>query len=213
MTDAHDANKERTAFVVEELIELRKVYIGEASALARWLTASLLATNGAAALAVFNAAEKLQHPSLDAAPFVGGVLAALVAGSLSQRAASLNAMESGDLIWKGASIMKPEATPLAVQETERNAHEGQLVRRLARFIGLASIVSMTIGAVVTGLDEPPADAAAQRRCLAIQRDMLSAYPQKKDGAELFQAFGCRPQGEGSVMVPERTTDKAIDTRE
>jgi hypothetical protein len=44
------------------------------------------------------------------------------------------------------------------------------------------------------------DSAADRRCLAIQRDMLSAHPRKPDGPAIFQAFGCRPQGEGSVMV-------------
>lgn len=46
-----------------------------------------------------------------------------------------------------------------------------------------------------------ADRANTRRCLALQRDMLSAQPRKPDGPALFQAFGCRAQGEGSVMVP------------
>lgn len=45
-----------------------------------------------------------------------------------------------------------------------------------------------------------------RRCLAIQRDMLSAQPRRDDGPDLFQALGCRPQGEGSVYAtpPKRT---------
>ncbi len=49
-----------------------------------------------------------------------------------------------------------------------------------------------------------ADRAARsnaRRCLAIQRDMLSARPRRSDGADLFQALGCRPQGVGSVYAP------------
>jgi len=43
-------------------------------------------------------------------------------------------------------------------------------------------------------------AANDRRCFAIQQDMLSAQPRRSDGPELFQALGCRPQGEGSVFA-------------
>jgi hypothetical protein len=43
-------------------------------------------------------------------------------------------------------------------------------------------------------------AANERRCLAVQRDMLSAQPRRDDGPDLFQALGCRPQGEGSVFA-------------
>jgi hypothetical protein len=39
-----------------------------------------------------------------------------------------------------------------------------------------------------------------RRCLALQRDMLSARPRRADGPDLFAALGCRPQGGGSVYV-------------
>jgi hypothetical protein len=44
-------------------------------------------------------------------------------------------------------------------------------------------------------------AANDRRCLAIQGDMLSARPRRSDGPDLFQALGCRPQGEGNVFAP------------
>lgn len=46
--------------------------------------------------------------------------------------------------------------------------------------------------------------ANDQRCLAIQRDMLSSMPFRSDGPDLFQALGCRPQGEGSVYA-ERDT--------
>lgn len=50
--------------------------------------------------------------------------------------------------------------------------------------------------------------ANDRRCMAIQLDMLSARPRRADGPDLFQALGCRPQGEGSVYaVPERPIKK------
>lgn len=52
--------------------------------------------------------------------------------------------------------------------------------------------------------------ANDRRCVAIQRDMLSARPRRHDGPDLFQALGCRPQGGGSVYaspVTERATNR------
>ena len=45
-----------------------------------------------------------------------------------------------------------------------------------------------------------ASKANDKRCLAIQRDMLSAQPRREDGPDLFQALGCRPQGQGSVFA-------------
>lgn len=43
--------------------------------------------------------------------------------------------------------------------------------------------------------------ANDKRCLAIQKDMLSPHPLRSDAPDLFQALGCRPQGEGSVHAP------------
>lgn len=48
-------------------------------------------------------------------------------------------------------------------------------------------------------------AANDRRCLAVQRDMLSAVPRREDAPDLFQALGCRPQGDGSVFAKPRTS--------
>lgn len=46
-----------------------------------------------------------------------------------------------------------------------------------------------------------ASRANDKRCLALQRDMLSEHPLRSDDPDLFQALGCRPQGEGSVYAP------------
>ncbi|KQS48251.1 hypothetical protein ASG20_14195 [Sphingomonas sp. Leaf198] len=51
--------------------------------------------------------------------------------------------------------------------------------------------------------------ANDRRCLAIQRDMLSANPRRDDGPDLFQALGCRPQGEGSVYAPLQKKKESV----
>ncbi len=47
-----------------------------------------------------------------------------------------------------------------------------------------------------------------KRCLAIQRDMLSSLPLRSDDPELFQALGCRPQGGGSVYATRDIGDQS-----
>jgi hypothetical protein len=54
------------------------------------------------------------------------------------------------------------------------------------------------------------DAANDRRCLVIQRDMLSAKPRRDDGPDVFQALGCRPQGDGIVRA--KPTDRERQAR-
>lgn len=65
---------------------------------------------------------------------------------------------------------------------------------LVSFIGGAFILQMTAREAEATLS------ANKARCLAIQRDMLSAHPRRSDGPDLFQALGCRPQGEGGVSA-------------
>ena len=45
--------------------------------------------------------------------------------------------------------------------------------------------------------------ANDRRCYAIQADMLSPRPRRQDGPALFEALGCRPDGQQNVsfMAP------------
>lgn len=43
--------------------------------------------------------------------------------------------------------------------------------------------------------------ANDKRCAAVQMDMLSAHPRRADSPDLFQALGCRPQGQGGVSAP------------
>jgi hypothetical protein len=45
--------------------------------------------------------------------------------------------------------------------------------------------------------------ANERRCEALQKDMLSARPRRADAPALFQALACHPRGDGSVYAPLR----------
>lgn len=71
---------------------------------------------------------------------------------------------------------------------------------------IAVILSVTVGVFVTR-EGGVADAAIQaniERCAIIQQDMLAANPRRDDGPELFQALGCKPQGDGTVYFPVKT---------
>ncbi|MEG3089476.1 hypothetical protein [Sphingomonas sp. PB4P5] len=94
-------------------------------------------------------------------------------------------------IWIAAIVIAIVLTMNLAQEKAR----GQLGLVLSiQIVGYAAVGI----AVWWASDWTASSGANDRRCIAIQRDMLSAKPLRDDGPDLFQALGCRPQGEGSV---------------
>jgi len=74
---------------------------------------------------------------------------------------------------------------------------------------IATILAVGVGALVI-YEGSVADKAIQAnisRCAIIQQDMLSAAPRRQDGADLFQALGCKPQGDGMVQLPGSSADR------
>lgn len=64
------------------------------------------------------------------------------------------------------------------------------------------ILSVVVLVWNASIFEPSASARANdKRCVAVQADLLSAHPRRPDAADLFQALHCRPVGEGSVHAP------------
>lgn len=84
-------------------------------------------------------------------------------------------------------------------------------KRLPAFVfGLSGIVMLLLGGWLLASTSTRAgsDAVANdRRCIAIQRDMLSAHRRIEDGPDVFQALGCRPQGTGVIRV--KPTDREL----
>lgn len=75
---------------------------------------------------------------------------------------------------------------------------------------LGAFIAITIGGMVYGIVTVPAmvdEAFNDKRCLSIQRDMLSAHRRIEDGPDVFQALGCRPQGSGIIRV--KPTDREL----
>lgn len=67
------------------VVKTREASMEQAASMAKWLLASLLAINGAGALATINALEKLAAPELPAALFVIGMLLTLLSATVIQR--------------------------------------------------------------------------------------------------------------------------------
>ncbi len=107
----------------------------------------------------------------------------------------------GAALWSAACILT-----LMTASNQRKLH---IVGSQA-LLGFAGTVAL----MVAFADASTELKANDKRCLAIQRDMLSAHPRISDGPGKFQALGCRPQGTDTrIFVPptdrERAAGKAL----
>lgn len=77
-------NKLGAEHEVNYLIKARDVNFEQYGAMSRWLLASVLAINGAGALATINATDRVLSPALPASCFVTGMMLTLIAGLVYQ---------------------------------------------------------------------------------------------------------------------------------
>lgn len=75
-----EASKRNALRNLERVQQSRKLATEQGVSWAKWLTASLLAVNGAGAVAVLNSVEKLHRPDVSGAVFIGGLALALLSG-------------------------------------------------------------------------------------------------------------------------------------
>lgn len=101
------------------------------------------------------------------------------------------------VLWAGGYALATAVIVLVISQSLIN--QKWLMRAGGALAGLGLAILFYLGD--TGMT---ASKANDKRCLAIQRDMLSAQPRRDDGPDLFQALGCRPQGEGSIYAKLRT---------
>jgi len=166
----------------------------------KWVLATFLALNAGGLATAVNRDENLAHPLFSQTLFFVGVVLAIVAALWvpSAIATYLSGVRAAR-----KSMVEAHATNTSDKISEGQAHLNSLDSAFLGpgLTGLGSGIFFLLGSLSYAADHKPPDFPNDRRCLALQRDMLSASPRKKDGAAMFQAFRCRPQGEGSVMVP------------
>lgn len=173
-----------------------------------WLTASLLAINGAGALATLNAAPNANDLTIPGLLFGGGILTAMLSAVAIQAlqgaaAGPLNALIS---YWRGAQIYGERDTQV----------EGELWKPLNKInrvsfvppaIGWVSGLLFMAGAITLALVVAQPDQAALNRCEVLQRDMTSLKPNRADSRELFTALGCKQAGTSEIemLKPAKAT--------
>lgn len=181
---------------LQRLLRIRAEASEQLGTTSHWVLGALVAANGAAAIALPGVVENLSHPAIWGVLFTAGVVLAILSGMAIEvmeylRLRELNRLEAH------LSGLEPEWPADAATKLDQADSLGWA----PPICGFLSTLAFLIGALGFGVDAAYPDPHNEQRCLAIQCDMLRARPRKEDGHDLFQALGCRPQGEGSVYVP------------
>ena len=159
-----------------------------------WLTASLLAINGAGAIAVLNAVDRIANPMIPASLFCTGILFTMLnAVSIQAIMAKLqSSLENLIGFWRLVKIR-------GNRDETAEADLTKAYRRISRFSWIPPVLGWVAGALFFGgvaaiaLNVKSPLAAQSYRCAGLQRDMLASKPKRADSRELFVALSCKEQ--------------------
>jgi hypothetical protein len=170
-----------------------------------WLTASLLAINGAGALATLNAAPSANDLTIPGLLFGSGILMAMLSAVAIQAFQGAVAGPLDALInyWRGAQIYGERDIQIEVELRKP-------IDKINRFsfvppaIGWMSGLLFMTGAITLALIVAQPDQTALGRCEVLQKDMTSLEPRRVDSRELFTALGCKQSGITKIEMPKPT---------
>ena len=163
----------------------------EVSTLSRWLSATLVAVNGAGALAVANAARNVEGLSLAGGLFIGGLSLAIFSGWFNQLLASVSIKPAAELsdYWSSALVAQERDPKL---EKER----GDKLNSLARWgwvgptAGFVSYGLFLWGAYSLGSSVDAIRSGELPTCQKLRADLLTGSPSHTESQERFVALGC-----------------------
>ncbi|WP_433910368.1 hypothetical protein [Sphingomonas yabuuchiae] len=139
------------------------------------------------------ASEKMEIPESARAWFRGSVLAAAVIAFCMQ---PLMRYVDPDWYLAGGTFLGASFLGFSLFISDEERLHSLLWGAAGAILALAGVYFLAVGAYRADM----AAIANDQRCLTIQRDILSAKPRRSDGPDLFQALGCRPQGDGKVAL-------------
>jgi hypothetical protein len=189
-----------------EALRLERALSGSTDQLLKmsgWLTASLLAINGAGALATLNAAPNANDLTIPGLLFGGGILTAMLSAVAIQSFQEAVAGPLDALInyWRGAQIYGERDT-LVEEELRKPLNKVNRFSFVPPAIGWLSGLLFFAGAITLALIVAQPDQAALNRCEVLQRDMTSLEPRRADSRELFTALGCKQSGTTKIEMPK-----------
>lgn len=175
-------------------IDRQQSFVGDqVASMAKWLMASLLAVNGAGALAVANGLASNPDAWIAGLVFAFGTAAALLSGAAMQEVynAYPEPLLEMDNYWLSvASSGERDSEAESIHET-KIASAGKFSFLPPAFGWVSGLLFLT-GALMLTFD---AETKPSPVCDTLRRDMLSARPQRGDGIELYQALHCEAKRE------------------
>lgn len=163
----------------------------EVANFSRWLTASLLASNGAGALAVVNASSSTHGLILPGALFFLGLSSALLSGWLNQYVV-LRFLRSTESL---SDIYNKMADGIALDQEFVKTEEAKLrdATKLQKYpptAGWVSFAFLTLGAISLSAPIKAERDAKEKLCAPLQREMLSDMPTSVEARERYIALAC-----------------------
>jgi hypothetical protein len=190
-----DGNRQFAERVLTRIDRMQAFTSEQVASFSKWLTASLLAVNGAGGLASLNLLQRSSDAWLAAMMFGLGIVLALCSGTILQEIynRATPPLLDQDNYWATVSIDGVRDGDLEAQLEEQS-------RKPLRFswapplLGWLSGFSFIAGAVAMAVAATPDNSARSSACLRIEQDMLSVAPKRANGAEIYSALGCKPRG-------------------
>ncbi len=190
--------------VLQRVDQQQQFAFDQVGSMAKWLMASLLAVNGGGAIAAMNVDGGGGPYWLAGLLFAIGILSALVSGVTMQDVYNSipGPLLEVDNYWTGVGVTG-ERDSLRERELRSGTTKALRFSVLPPLFGWLSGLLFIGGAITIAFNNGDDQRYNAARCLALQKDILSARPRRPDGIELFKALGCSPTGNGSVFAPPR----------
>jgi hypothetical protein len=167
----------------------------QVASFSKWLTASLLAVNGAGGLTALGLL-KDGGGSWSASILFGiGLLMALLSGTALQHFYDAVAAPilKQDNYWTTVLIDGVRDSEVE-EQLEAETKKALRFAYVAPVLGWCSGISFIAGSGALALASASAGAASKSVCLSLQSDMLSEKPRRSNGHEIYSALGCKPRG-------------------
>lgn len=172
-----------------------------------WSATAVGAFNAAALATSLTLSDKISHPGQVITVFGSALVLTFITAASYTYAIS----EMWDKIDAALDFIKLEPVERTLDKAQKLPKDNAAIIELLHIpvlLGIITSILTIAGIVLISLSAKLEDASNSNRCIAIQRDMLSAQPRRNDGPDLFQALGCRPQGGGSVFAKPTKLERA-----
>jgi hypothetical protein len=150
LNEDRDLNRVHAARIVAMLLQTQTTLTDATVSIAKWVLTSLLAINGAGAIATWQIAMDPRTKVLACSCFVLGTLAALLCGHLQVRSFAKLMRPLGEQVGYWISVQDDGVRVSSLEKHEQLEAIANRSTRLPNFIGWAAAALFAVGAVISG---------------------------------------------------------------